>query len=310
MVSFSGPGCSYFLHVVCKIISFFTQNSQSLMREDNLYTVCVLYLPEFTTINLCTGRPHALESCFPQPCWSGHWQWNSSVLLCLWHFWSRVRWSGISQQRHKSHKWRAETFCLSSVVGGVLHGRTQFKGISYASYEMNIFSPHVCFIVNIHMHAATHSQSDWMSAVILDSASFKNHICWLNCGTRGNVWESPGSTGFILWAPRIFITNPVAVHPGDRFESWHRRTRISQVWKCIIFSPHSKATSMHESINRVWQTRPAENKELNKLDRSLPWMFLKAVSHCFSRWSRQLSASSKINVDERKIIIFLNQVFR
>lgn len=34
-------------------------------------------------------------------------------------------------------------------------------------------------------------------------SNLKNHNCWLNCGTRGNVWELPCSTGFILWAPWI-----------------------------------------------------------------------------------------------------------
>lgn len=33
---------------------------------------------------------------------------------------------------------------------------------------------------------------------------------------------------------------------------------------------------MHESINRIWQSSPVENKEVNKFNRSVPWMFLKA----------------------------------
>lgn len=124
---------------------------------------------------------------------------------------------------------------------------------------------------------------------------FENHNCWLNCGTRGNVWESPGSTGFILWAPWIFITNPVAVHPGDRFETWHKRTRISQVWKCIIFPPfkshfYAWEHKQNMAVEPCGEQRGKQVQPQCSLDVSQG-----AVSHCFSRWSRQMSAPSKIN---------------
>lgn len=110
-------------------------------------------------------------------------QWNSSVLLCLWHFWSSVRWSGISQQRHKSHKWRAETFCLSAVMGGVLHGRTflytlQREAMLKRRVTWMIFL-HTCVLLWIYTYIQRHTrhcQSDWMSAVILDSASLKTTV--------------------------------------------------------------------------------------------------------------------------------------
>lgn len=103
-----------------------------------------------------------------------------------------------------------------------------------------------CFSIPVSYCEYTHACDFLLLQRLNVSRSFglsilENHSCWFNCGTRGKVWESPGSAGFILWAPWIFITNPAAVHPGDRFESRHKRTRISQVWKCIISSPFFKS---------------------------------------------------------------------
>lgn len=182
-------------------------------------------------------------------------------------------------------------------------------GYAKEDNDINTFSPYLTFIVSIHIRTTTYCQSDWISAVVLDSASLKTTFVDLivalqemsekvqvpqdfSSGHRGYLYQS-------LWRSILEID---LSHDTEEPESH----------KCgnVLFCPLSKATSMHESINRMWQTRLVENKEVNKLNRSLHWMFLKAVSHCFSRWSRQLSASSTITVDERKMIIFLNQVFR
>lgn len=75
-------------------------------------------------------------------------------------------------------------------------------------------------------------------------------------------------------------------------------TKEQESHKCgnVLFFRRPKATSMHESINRIWQPSPVENKEVNKVQPQCSLDVSQgAVSHCFSRRSRKLPALSKIN---------------
>lgn len=118
-------------------------------------------------------------------------QWNSSVLLCLWQFWSSVRWSGISQQRQKSQKSRGETFCLPSEVGGVLHGRTLYALHREARLKIKmiyILVVQSCVFLWIYTNVQQHtwrSRSEWMSGVTLHTASLKTTIVNLILAIEG-----------------------------------------------------------------------------------------------------------------------------
>lgn len=121
-----------------------------------------------------------------------------------------------------------------------------------------------------------HCQSDYISGAALETASLKTANVNLIVALEEMSENQQVPQDLSFWG-NMDIYNKSCGSPSCRWiwDMTQKNKNLISVEMYYFFSP--KATSMHESINKIRQPSPVEHKEVNKLHHSVLWMmFLKA----------------------------------